>query len=204
MDREPSILEKRNAHLDTSSLCIYFLATPWGCSSNVVRNKTKAWHDEWIKCSNKLKQRLLGSQRSKDSRAQAVPTQSKAKALEEIMRFKCSAPAEGWKVQNNPPLCKSHTKRCSNCSVAVGTSTLMQVKQRKILQGRCKQSCRWGHGSNFSLHADHMASRLFHWNGIENNWIAWCNRMKWNWIEQKEKLTGAMERSWIKNTREWN
>lgn len=97
------------------------------------------------------------------------------------------------KVQNNPPLCKSHMKRCSNCRAAVGTRTLMQVKQRKILQGRCKQSCRWGHGYDFGPHADHTAFFFFHRNGVEKvgmewNGMEWCNRMKWNWTERNGKV----------------
>lgn len=72
MYNEPSALEQRNAHLDTSSLCIYFLATPWEHSSSVLRNKTKARHDEWTQCSNKnswvLKEvKILEHKRSQQS-----------------------------------------------------------------------------------------------------------------------------------------
>lgn len=184
MDRELSTLEQRNAHLDTSSRCIYFLATPWDGSTNVLRNKTKAWYGDMSQVLQQTETWDLWV--SKDS-WQALLILSKTKALQEITGFKRYVPAEGRSVQNNPSLCKSLTNRCSNCSVAVGTRALMQVKQRRILQGRYKQSCQWGHGSDFSPHADHTASSFIHWDGVKKEWngMDWCSEMNWIWIEWK-------------------
>lgn len=97
-----------------------FLATFWECSWNETRDETKVWLDtrtNWNKDFKIYKQKKKNHHKA--PWAQAVPTRSKSKALQEITRFKCSVPAQSRKVQNNPPLCKSHTKRCSDvqCSV---------------------------------------------------------------------------------------
>lgn len=115
------------------------------------------------------------------------------------------------------PLCVNPTLRGAVIVVwLLAQGSLCREKQRKILQGRRKQSCWWGHGSDFSPHAVHTASSIFHWNGVDWNSATEWNRMGKNTMqvnggmEWKQNWGNGIEFNWMERKRkechgmEWN